>query len=168
MAQEFGVFRRPDIFRPPFSVAFVPPGVPRVRSICSAASSVYLVNDVFDRRLDQLSPRKRTRPIASGVVPVSWALAASVILALAALVLACRLSYLCTGLMLLYLTMNAADSARIKHAVLLDVGLIAFGFVLRVLYGCYAVEVKPTSWIALCMFFLATFLGFAKRGGRCV
>ena len=59
-----------------------------------------------------------------------------------------------------------AYSVRLKHAVLLDVVVIAFGFVLRVLYGVYAVGVKPTSWIVLCMFFLALFLGFAKRRGE--
>ena len=62
--------------------------------------------------------------------------------------------------------MNVAYTLKLKHAVLLDVGVIAFGFVLRVLYGVYAVEVKPTSWIVLCMFFLALFLGFSKRRGE--
>ncbi len=133
---------------------------------CLAASAIYLVNDVFDRRIDRLNPSKRKRPIASGLVPVSWALAGSAILALASLGSAVRLSSLCTGLMLLYLSMNVAYSARMKHAVLFDVGFIAFGFVLRVLYGCYAVDAKPTSWIVLCMFFLAMFLGFAKRRGE--
>ena len=59
-----------------------------------------------------------------------------------------------------------AYSLRLKHTVVLDVLLIAFGFVLRVLHGVYAIEVKPTSWIVLCMFFLALFLGFAKRRGE--
>jgi 4-hydroxybenzoate polyprenyltransferase len=133
---------------------------------CVAASAVYLLNDVFDRELDRLNPLKRKRPIASGLVPITYALAAAAVFALAAFASATLLSPLCAGLMSVYLVMNVAYSARMKHAVLLDVGLIAFGFVLRVLYGCYAVEVKPTSWIALCMFFLAMFLGFAKRRGE--
>lgn len=62
--------------------------------------------------------------------------------------------------------MNVAYSLRLKHAVLLDVGLIAVGFVIRVLYGVYAIGVRPTPWIVLCMFFLALFLGFAKRRGE--
>lgn len=66
----------------------------------------------------------------------------------------------------LYLVTNVAYSIRLKHTVLLDVLIIAFGFVLRVLYGVYAIQVKPTSWIVLCMFFLALFLGFAKRRGE--
>lgn len=72
----------------------------------------------------------------------------------------------CAGVVGAYLLMNIAYSVRLKHVVLLDVGVIAFGFVLRVLLGVYAVGVRPTSWIVLCMFFLALFLGFAKRRGE--
>ncbi len=104
--------------------------------------------------------------MASGIVPVSWALAASAGLTIVALISGWLLSPLCAALMAAYLLTNLAYSIRLKHAVLLDVGVIAFGFVLRVLYGVYAVEVKPTSWIVLCMFFLALFLGFAKRRGE--
>ena len=133
---------------------------------CLASSSVYMLNDICDRALDRVNPLKRKRPIASGVLPVSWAAAGSLVLVIVALVSAWLLSPLCAGLMAAYLLTNVAYSIRLKHAVLLDVGLIAFGFVLRVLYGVYAVEVKPTSWIVLCMFFLALFLGFAKRRGE--
>jgi 4-hydroxybenzoate polyprenyltransferase len=133
---------------------------------CLAASAVYLLNDVCDRERDRLSPSKRRRPVASGLVPVSWALAASAVAAAAALGAGWALSPLCAAITAVYLASNVAYSIRLKHAVLLDVALIAFGFVLRVLHGVYAVEVKPTSWIVLCMFFLALFLGFAKRRGE--
>ena len=133
---------------------------------CLAASAVYLFNDVVDRRLDRLNPSKRNRPIASGVVPVSWALGAAALLAAGALGTTIWLAPLCLMVMSLYLVMNVAYSLRLKHTVLLDVVIIAFGFVLRVLHGVYAIEVKPTSWIVLCMFFLALFLGFAKRRGE--
>ena len=133
---------------------------------CLASSSVYLLNDVCDRELDRANPSKRKRPIASGLVPVSWALGASFGLLVSALGSSWLLSPLCAALMVVYLVTNVAYSLRLKHAVLLDVGVIAFGFVLRVLYGVYAVGAKPTSWIVLCMFFLALFLGFAKRRGE--
>ncbi|MGA9923216.1 MAG: decaprenyl-phosphate phosphoribosyltransferase [Isosphaeraceae bacterium] len=133
---------------------------------CLAASAVYLLNDVVDRRLDRLNPSKRDRPIASGLVPVSWALGASGLLAVGALGTTIRLASICLMVLTLYLAVNVAYSLRLKHTVLLDVLIIAFGFVLRVLYGVYAIEVKPTSWIVLCMFFLALFLGFAKRRGE--
>ena len=133
---------------------------------CLASSAVYLVNDVIDRPLDRANPAKRDRPIASGVVPVGWALAAAAVLATAALGVSLLLPWLCAVILAIYLVMNAAYSARLKHAVLLDVGVIAFGFVLRVLHGVYAVEATPTSWVVLCTFFLALFLGFAKRRGE--
>jgi 4-hydroxybenzoate polyprenyltransferase len=133
---------------------------------CLAASGVYLLNDVCDRPFDRLNPKKRGRPIASGLVPASWALAAAAALMAAALGVSLFLSLVCTGVMLGYLALGVAYSVRLKHTVLLDVGIIALGFVLRVLYGVYAVEVRPTSWIVLCMFFLALFLGFAKRRGE--
>ena len=133
---------------------------------CLASSSVYLLNDVCDRELDRANPSKRKRPIASGLVPVAWALSASAALLSVALGSSWLLSPICAALMVAYLVTNVAYSLRLKHTVLLDVGLIAFGFVLRVLYGVYAVGVKPTSWIVLCMFFLALFLGFAKRRGE--
>ena len=133
---------------------------------CLAASAVYLLNDVVDRRLDRLNPSKRDRPIASGLVPVTWALAASALLATAACGLTLKLAPICSMTLAVYLVTNVAYSLRLKHTVLLDVLVIAFGFVLRVLHGVYAIEVKPTSWIVLCMFFLALFLGFAKRRGE--
>lgn len=131
-----------------------------------ASSAVYLFNDVCDRGFDRLSPAKRGRPVASGLVPVGWALAGSAALAAAAFGSSLRISPVCAGLMVAYLGLGVAYSVRLKHAVLLDVGAIAFGFVLRVLYGVYAVGVLPTAWVVLCMFFLALFLGFAKRRGE--
>jgi 4-hydroxybenzoate polyprenyltransferase len=146
-------------------VAFAEAGLAFV-GFCLASSAVYLFNDVCDRMVDRLHIHKRDRPIASGIVPVSWALGTSAVLAALALYTAAVLSMRCVGLLSVYLLLNVAYSVRFKHSVLLDILIIAFGFVLRVLYGAYAVQVQPTSWIALCMFFLALFLGFAKRRGE--
>jgi 4-hydroxybenzoate polyprenyltransferase len=130
---------------------------------CLASSSVYLVNDVCDRRADAANPKKRSRPIASGLIPVAWALAAAAVLAAAALGSSLLLTPGCRAVLATYLAMGLAYSIRLKHTVLLDVMIIAVGFVLRVLYGTLAVGVTATPWIVLCMFFLALFLGFAKR-----
>jgi hypothetical protein len=130
---------------------------------CMAASAVYLLNDVVDRNLDRLNPSKCDRPIASGLLPVSWALAGSVLLMAGASGITFILAPICLMTLAVYLVTNVAYSLRLKHTVLLDVLIIALGFVLRVLHGVYAIEVKPTSWIVLCMFFLGLFLGFAKR-----
>jgi 4-hydroxybenzoate polyprenyltransferase len=130
---------------------------------CLASSSVYLINDVCDRRSDAANPKKRSRPIAAGLVPVGWAIAAAVVLAMAAMGSTLVLPPACRGLLAAYLAMGVAYSIRLKHSVLIDVMIIALGFVLRILHGVYAVGVAPTPWIVLCMFFLALFLGFAKR-----
>jgi 4-hydroxybenzoate polyprenyltransferase len=66
-------------------------------------------------------------------------------------------------LLALYVANSLAYTLRFKHAALLDVLSVAVGFVLRLLAGCYAVDVMPTSWIVLCTFFLAMFLAAAKR-----
>jgi 4-hydroxybenzoate polyprenyltransferase len=130
---------------------------------CLASSSVYLINDVCDRRSDAANPKKRSRPIAAGLVPVGRAIAAAVVLAVAAMGSTLFLPAACRGILAAYLTIGLAYSVRLKHSVLIDVMIIALGFVLRILHGVYAVGVAPTPWIVLCMFFLALFLGFAKR-----
>jgi 4-hydroxybenzoate polyprenyltransferase len=146
-----------------FDAASIRGAVLAFAGFCLASSSVYLINDVFDRRSDAANPKKRSRPIASGRVPVGSALAASVALAAAALGLSLLLTPGCQAVLTTYLVMGLAYSARLKHTVLLDVMIIAIGFVLRILYGAFAVGVPATPWIVLCMFFLALFLGFAKR-----
>ena len=70
--------------------------------------------------------------------------------------------------LVLYFLMNLAYSFRLKHVVLLDVFLIATGFMMRVLAGAYAINVQVSSWIVLCSMFISLFLGFAKRRGEIV
>ena len=135
-------------------------------SFCLASSAVYLLNDVLDRNADARSPAKRMRPIASGLVPVSLAIGCGVVLLAGAVLAVAPLARICHYLLGLYLLANVLYSGWLKHAVLIDVLIIAIGFVLRVLHGVYAVEVLPTPWIVLCMFFLALFLGFGKRRGE--
>lgn len=130
---------------------------------CLASSAVYLINDVCDRRADAENPKKRGRPIASGEVSVRAAILGAVGLGGLAVGSSMGLPVACRLMLGLYLAMGVAYSIRLKHTVLLDVIIIALGFVMRVLYGVFAVRVAPTPWIVLCMFFLALFLGFAKR-----
>lgn len=133
---------------------------------CLAASGIYLLNDICDRQSDRHNPKKRGRPIASGLVPVSWAFAASAVLIAMALASSVWLGPACAGVLVCYVSLSLAYSLRLKHVVLIDVLIIALGFVLRVLFGVYAVAVLPSPWIVLCMFFLSLFLGFAKRRGE--
>ncbi len=132
-------------------------------SFCLASSAVYVFNDIIDREKDRLNPRTASRPIASGALPVAVAGIACALLALASVLSAVWLNASCLLVVVTYGVMNVFYSLRLKHIVITDVMCIAVGFVLRVVFGVYAVSALPTPWIALCMFFLALFLGFAKR-----
>lgn len=135
-------------------------------AFCLASSSVYILNDIVDREKDRRNPRTASRPIASGELSVGVAVAALAVLVIAANAISAGLGPACVVVLNAYLGLNVFYSLRLKRAVIADVMSIAFGFVLRVLYGVYAVGVLPTPWIVLCMFFLALFLGFAKRRGE--
>ena len=132
-------------------------------AFCLASSMVYILNDFLDREKDRLNPRTARRPLASGALPLGVAGAAFVGLLVGAVGLSASLGTACLVVLLLYGAMNVLYSTRVKEIVIADVICIALGFVLRVMLGVYAVGVKPTPWIVLCMFFLALFLGFAKR-----
>jgi 4-hydroxybenzoate polyprenyltransferase len=135
-----------------------------------ASSACYVVNDVVDREADRAHPRKRDRPIASGAVPVRTAglyAAALLVLAAASVLLVAPANRLWLAVAVLAYVANAiAYNVRLKHLVVLDVVSLALGFVLRVLGGCAAVHVPPSSWLLNCVFFLAMFLAFGKRLGE--
>jgi len=132
-------------------------------AFCAASSAVYLVNDVRDREADRRHPLKRRRPIASGVLPVPAAVAAAVVLFALAAAGAAPLGWGVLGVVGLYAAANLLYSAGLKHVVILDVMLLAVGFVFRVLAGGLAVEVEVSSWLLLCTIFVALFLAFSKR-----
>ena len=133
---------------------------------CAAASSIYILNDLCDRNSDRQNPRTADRPIASGALPVGAAVFGCLCCLAIAGALACRLGHACAAVLGVYLTMNLAYCFWLKHAVLVDVMVIALGFVCRVLAGVYALQARPTVWIVLCVFFLALLLAVAKRRGE--
>lgn len=153
---------------------------------CLASSSVYLLNDLLDRESDRRHPVKSKRPLASGALPVSWA-----VITLSLLLLAC------TGLTLLiffiphgqqadifaslggasllfalsvaaYLLLMTLYSLRLKHIVLLDVFIIASGFVLRILAGAAVIPVMISPWLYLVAILLSLFLALNKRRSELV
>lgn len=132
-------------------------------AFCFASSAVYVLNDLLDRERDRLTGRTARRPIASGELPVGMARLAFVGLLVLSAAAAHRLGIACLVTMAAYVVLNVAYSLRLKHIAIADVMCIALGFVLRVVFGVYAVDVRPTAWVVLCMFFLALFLGFGKR-----
>jgi decaprenyl-phosphate phosphoribosyltransferase len=135
-----------------------------------ASSACYVVNDLLDAEQDRAHPRKRLRPIASGAVTKAQArwFAAALIVAAAALLAALPAAvWLAVSLVVgAYVANVWAYSLKLKHIVIADVMSLALGFVLRMLGGCAAVEIAPTSWLLNCTFFLAMFLAFGKRLGE--
>ncbi|MBX3185939.1 MAG: UbiA prenyltransferase family protein [Labilithrix sp.] len=131
---------------------------------CLLAGAVYTMNDLVDVEADRVHPVKRSRPIASGAVPEGIARTFAVALVAVALALAYfKINWMFTLVALLYFTENVAYSFKLKKVAFLDVGLIAFGFVLRVYAGGLATDTKVSWYMLACTALLALFLGFGKR-----
>ena len=130
---------------------------------CALSGAIYLLNDVADRERDRLDPRKRVRPIAAGRLPVGVAVAAAAALVAAGLALAALLSrpFLVTALA--YVVLLVAYSAWLKHVVIVDVIVVAGGFVLRAVAGAVVIAVEMSGWLLICTILLALFLALGKR-----
>lgn len=128
-----------------------------------APSAIYVINDLADREADRRHPVKRHRPIASGEVGVPAALALALVLIAVAAFLGMWVSETVLWLLAAYAVINLAYSAGLKQVVILDVFLIAAGFMLRILAGTAGVGIAPSQWLLLTGLFLTLFLGFAKR-----
>ena len=131
-------------------------------AFCCASSLVYLFNDWHDRKQDALHPIKRNRPFASGAVTAPAGLAMAVLLWIAGAWLALGNPVL-LAILAIYLLLNLAYSLRLKQVPVVDVFIIASGFMLRLLAGTVAVGIAPSHWLLLTGMFVALFLGFAKR-----
>lgn len=132
-------------------------------AFCAVSSAVYALNDVFDREADRVHPDKRDRPVASGAISVGTALAWSVVLASGGVAAAWTVSPASGALVCAYIAINIGYSSGLKHVAILDVFLIAAGFMLRILAGTVGVEIEPSRWLLGCGLMLTLFLGFAKR-----
>ena len=135
---------------------------------CLAASSIYCFNDIWDVEADRLHPKKRLRPIASGAVgkAAAYWLAAGLVVASFAVCLwglEQEKAIKVAGILLIYLLTNIAYCIRLKHIALVDVFIIALGFVWRILVGGFSTGIFISHWIVLMTFLLALFLAFAKR-----
>ncbi len=133
-------------------------------AFCLLSSSVYIINDLVDMEKDRQHPRKRMRPLASGQVLPQVAIVAAGVLAVVAIGGAFWLDVWAGVVLLVYLAQNVAYSFWLKNIVILDVMVLALGFLLRVLAGVVVVQVDNFSpWLYICVTLLALFLGFGKR-----
>lgn len=131
---------------------------------CFLSSCVYIINDIVDREKDAKHPKKKNRPLASGVLSVKDALFLlffCIIIVVCFLMAINNLKVMFVGI--LYLLVNLLYSFLLKHIVIVDVIVISLGFILRVYAGAYVIDVTVSSYIFMTTLFLTLFLGFSKR-----
>ena len=132
--------------------------------LCAISSAVYLVNDIVDAESDRQHPTKRNRPIAAGQLSVPLALIVAIALAVFALAAGFALATEFGWIITLYFILNLLYSLWLKHTPIIDVMIIAAGFVLRVAAGVALIEVARFSpWLYVCTTLLALIIGFGKR-----
>lgn len=133
---------------------------------CLISSTIYILNDICDRKADREHPRKRLRPIASGKVSVGLASVIAVVIFVAAFALAWLFFGMNVDVFLIaagYVIMNIAYTLTLKNIAILDVIIIATGFVLRVLMGGAACGIWVSPWLVMMVFLLTLLIAFGKR-----
>ena len=132
--------------------------------LCLMSGTVYVINDLADIEKDRQHPKKRNRPLASGQLKPTVATIAAIVVPLAALPIGFLLHPVFGGILTLYLLIQLAYSFWLKNVVIIDVMLIASGFLLRVAGGVPLVDAQRFSpWLYICMMLLALLFGFGKR-----
>ena len=146
-----------------FNLPAVATAVAAFAVFCGLSGAIYLLNDVADRERDRLHPDKRSRPIASGRLSVGAALVAAAALIVVGLAVAAWLSPPFALAAVAYVVLLSAYSAWLKHVVIVDVLVVAIGFVLRAAAGALAIGVAISGWLLICTVLLALFLALGKR-----
>ncbi len=137
--------------------------LPAAALFCIVSSGIYIMNDLRDLDADRLHPRKRYRPLASGRVPVSTGRLLSALLIATGLAAGFALSSPFGFTLATYVLLQVAYTFFLKRLALVDVCIIAVGFVLRAIAGAVVLQVSISPWLELCTFFLALFLALCKR-----
>ena len=131
---------------------------------CLISSSVYIFNDISDVEADRQHPEKKNRPIPSGKLPISVAWVAGIVLVITTFAISYFLAPGFEAVVIIYFLLNMAYTKWLKHVPILDVLVIAAGFVLRVHAGVTLISVERFSpWLYVVMTLLSLFLGFGKR-----
>ncbi|OLL75185.1 putative CONSERVED INTEGRAL MEMBRANE PROTEIN [Pseudonocardia sp. Ae168_Ps1] len=128
-----------------------------------AASGVYLVNDALDVEADRAHPTKRRRPIAAGIVPVPLAYAASAVLFAAAIVLSILSTWQLIVVLAVYVAVQLSYCLWLKHQPVLDICIVASGFLMRSIAGGVATEIPLSQWFLLVTGFGSLFMVAGKR-----
>jgi len=128
-----------------------------------SASSLYIVNDLFDIESDRIHPKKKYRPFASGSLSKQWGIGQSIILLTIALSLAVYLNTEFLITLVIYSALSAAYSFKLKQVVLLDVSILAVLYTLRIIAGTFAVSLELSYWLIIFSIFMFTSLAMVKR-----
>lgn len=132
-------------------------------AFCFATSATYVFNDLLDMKRDRLHPRKRFRPIASGALPVPLAITEALALSGVALLISASLNSLLFLLVFGYLLLQIFYSLGLKNIAIVDIVIIATGFVMRVYAGAFVINAHLSVWFLLCVISVALFLASGKR-----
>jgi len=127
------------------------------------ASAVYILNDINDRNIDKLHPKKKSRPIASGKIKVSQASFVLVLCLILGLLLGLYISHTFLYLLAVYFLLNVGYSLGLKNIAILDLFIVAFGFLLRIYGGGIITDLPISHWLSMMVLLLALFLVIAKR-----
>tara|TARA_B100000795_G_scaffold211967_1_gene165634 strand:- start:6132 stop:7034 length:903 start_codon:yes stop_codon:yes gene_type:complete len=127
------------------------------------ASAIYTLNDYHDIEEDREHPKKKNRPLASGAISKAQAIIIMIVLAIAGFSLMTYISLNAVAILAAYVLMNIAYSLYFKHVAILDVIIIATGFVLRLFIGSAVTGIQLSMWIVIMTFLLALFMALAKR-----
>ena len=128
-----------------------------------SASAVYIFNDYEDIKDDRKHPKKKYRPLAAGIISKKTALLSMIILFIIGFTLMAVISLKALVILSIYVILNILYSLKLKRIAILDVTIIAIGFVSRLFVGSFAYEIQLTIWIVIMTFLLALFLALAKR-----
>ena len=137
--------------------------VPGFLLFCFTSSFIYVLNDIRDFELDQLHPEKKFRPLASGKITTSKAYLLLAMLLGLAILSAFFVNTACIAFVASYFILNILYSFGLKNIAIIDVAIIALGFVFRVMCGGVLTDIEVSKWLMLMTFLLALFLALAKR-----
>jgi len=130
---------------------------------CLLSGCVYILNDIKDIEKDKMHPKKKLRPIASGKLPVKFALSFSIITTPVLVYVSFSLNFWFGVITTLYLLQNVLYTFALKDIPIVDILVIAFGFVLRAVAGAVVIDVEVSPWLIVCTFLLAILLAAGKR-----
>ncbi|MCI4624575.1 MAG: decaprenyl-phosphate phosphoribosyltransferase [Candidatus Magnetoovum sp. WYHC-5] len=140
--------------------------IPSFFAFCACASTVYIINDIVDRKKDSFHPKKKSRPIACGCVSIREALVLAALLFMLTIIVAYMMGLQFLFYTLLYLVIQAGYTFYLKDRALVDIFAIASGFVIRVMAGGAAFDIVVSNWLLLTMFMVSLMLASGKRLGE--